>query len=345
MKKILILTILTQSFLLFSTTQVSDIVIYKNNSYSADGCPLVSYYRINDYESPFRMSSTANYRGYVATWEIINDMLYLKKIEINQYFYTSNKIINIPLSYLFHDYVENGLVKASWYNTDLVISNSKKDKNYILYIRNGVITSKKEISFKDLRAYNNRFYEKLDSDLLDIDESELSDPESEEIINTNTKNNYSNVVINDNSNSIQLSTEQLNKTTKLINVIYDEYDKKLADEKRKKKQHEYKIAHSFFSKIDGYDYILSEFLIEDAYIHKSSPIFESSISDHSYLRIELRNKANRFYKVLWQQELNDLKANYDWFDMNTVYNEVLRELKKLEWIHEWLKSFDDPSME
>ena len=46
--------------------------------------PLETYYRQNNLEYPFRMLSTTNYRGHVATWEIDGGKFYLVELAIEK---------------------------------------------------------------------------------------------------------------------------------------------------------------------------------------------------------------------------------------------------------------------
>lgn len=60
------------------TAQVSEKLIYKKESLSLCSNPLSPYLINNSFE--FQSSSTACWRGYIGSWEIENDRLYLKKI-------------------------------------------------------------------------------------------------------------------------------------------------------------------------------------------------------------------------------------------------------------------------
>ena len=64
------------------TAQIPDSILYENESLSLCDEPLSVWFQLNGMEkSPFQAASTANWRGYVATWEITNKRLYLIEIE------------------------------------------------------------------------------------------------------------------------------------------------------------------------------------------------------------------------------------------------------------------------
>ena len=136
------LTIILFSILAFNsfgTAQIPDVLIYNGDTLSLFSCPLNSYPN-QDLINPKSLFGsygcfyTACWRNYVATWEIINDELYLTKIR-NACFPTELK--NVSVSYksevkidsigreyanlkeLFPQQFQNGKVKADWVNEKL----------------------------------------------------------------------------------------------------------------------------------------------------------------------------------------------------------------------------------
>lgn len=92
MKPLLIL-LLTTIFGLtaFATAQYPDKIIYNGTEYKLHSNPLESYFDKNPDKRPKGgVMSTALWRGYVATFEIIDNQLFLKDIEI-EYRDTTNK--------------------------------------------------------------------------------------------------------------------------------------------------------------------------------------------------------------------------------------------------------------
>lgn len=74
---------------LFSTEQIGDVLIVDNDTVSINSTPLEEYFRqkgerkIGDIYMGDQLECTALYRGYIATWEIRDDSLFLICIEIN----------------------------------------------------------------------------------------------------------------------------------------------------------------------------------------------------------------------------------------------------------------------
>lgn len=77
-----LLTILLK-FITFATAQYPDKIIYKGKTYDMHSNPLESYFTQHPEKRPREgMSSTALWRGYIATFEARNGTLYLKDIEV-----------------------------------------------------------------------------------------------------------------------------------------------------------------------------------------------------------------------------------------------------------------------
>jgi hypothetical protein len=63
-----------------ATTQFSDILYLDGQKYFLDSLPLEQYYGPGNPRPKFRAPNTATWRGYIATWEIDRNILYLKAI-------------------------------------------------------------------------------------------------------------------------------------------------------------------------------------------------------------------------------------------------------------------------
>jgi hypothetical protein len=59
------------------TAQIPERLIYEGQNYFLNSNPLEAYFDDDHPRPEFRAESTANWRGYCATWEIENEMLYL----------------------------------------------------------------------------------------------------------------------------------------------------------------------------------------------------------------------------------------------------------------------------
>lgn len=121
------------SLKLFGTAQIPDWIIYQGDTLPLYSCPLESYpdselIKAENLFNSDRCFFTACWRSYVATWEIINNELYLIKIQ-NACYPTVAK--NVAASYnagtekdissafadlkiLFPDRYKEGKVKADW---------------------------------------------------------------------------------------------------------------------------------------------------------------------------------------------------------------------------------------
>jgi len=147
MKNIFILLLLL--FLpmkLFGTKQAPDRMIYKGDTTFLFTYPLEWYpnceliNKKNLFKSNIDGFSTDCWRGYIATWEITDNELYLTKIENDTY----RSYINDPVAYnnvgieidsvgsefadlesLFPDSYINGKVRADWVNGKLFVSQGK----------------------------------------------------------------------------------------------------------------------------------------------------------------------------------------------------------------------------
>lgn len=63
------------------TAQEPDIIFYQNERYLLYSNPLEGYFKLHAPRPPFQMTKTSNWRGYVATWEIVDKHIYLKTLD------------------------------------------------------------------------------------------------------------------------------------------------------------------------------------------------------------------------------------------------------------------------
>ncbi len=156
---VLFCLILMQSALLHATEQEPDFIHYKGLKLSLSTgwghpSPLETYYTQNGIEYPFTMLHTANYRGHVATWEISDDKLFLKTIQINKKKYKPEdfKVKSETDSLVYHD-----KVFADWFSGVIIGEKRKKknswevEKSYYFYIRYGKLVNTQELSDKDYK--------------------------------------------------------------------------------------------------------------------------------------------------------------------------------------------------
>jgi hypothetical protein len=87
MKKLILFAILVfgSATAAFSTAQAPDVLFYDNKIFDLYSNPLEDSYKDEKDRPKFSISpggtSSGNWRGYVAYWEIADDMLYLKAID------------------------------------------------------------------------------------------------------------------------------------------------------------------------------------------------------------------------------------------------------------------------
>ena len=147
----------------FGTAQIPEILIYRGDTLRLFDCPL-DY--LNDYSfvHPRNLFGgkgcfyTACWRNYVATWEIIDEKLYLTKIR-NACYGTNQDYVTVSLlgatdtiigteyadlKKLFPDNYENGRVFADWVNSKMISPQGKM----LYYIQEGFLSIfEKELEF------------------------------------------------------------------------------------------------------------------------------------------------------------------------------------------------------
>ncbi|MCP3873927.1 MAG: hypothetical protein GY699_12315 [Desulfobacteraceae bacterium] len=124
MKKVLILILF---FLVankvYATAQFGDLLVYKGETVSIFSNPLESYF---DKKNPrpdnlFQFTCTACWRGYIATWKIDDNYLYLMKLVEGT---CSSNAEEIQISKVFPG--SNGPVKATWFTGTIRIPQGKE---------------------------------------------------------------------------------------------------------------------------------------------------------------------------------------------------------------------------
>jgi len=101
-----------------ATAQFPDVLIYKGKSQPLFTNPLESYFTPENRRPAgvFRFSCTAVWRGYVATWKIVDSQLYLVKLVAGT---CGQNPPEIPLSIVFP--AEDAPIKANWFSGKLRI--------------------------------------------------------------------------------------------------------------------------------------------------------------------------------------------------------------------------------
>ena len=97
------------------SAQFSEILIYQGKELTLCAEPLGPFLEFSANPLRFQYTSTALWRGYVGTWAIENDRLYLVKLSVNVV--TDGQEQDIGLDALFPDYPDG--VFAHWFTGEL----------------------------------------------------------------------------------------------------------------------------------------------------------------------------------------------------------------------------------
>jgi hypothetical protein len=135
MSRVFISLLLLSSTLYTSsaTSQAPDVLIYDNKIYDLFANPLESFYTKRNNRPPFRirpdvMGSSSNWRGYVATWEIKDEVLYLRAIDAwicDSDEYVTDKCKKADLREIFGESCLKGKVRATRFSGHLRIPDGK----------------------------------------------------------------------------------------------------------------------------------------------------------------------------------------------------------------------------
>jgi len=133
------------------TAQISESITYEGKNRSLLSCPLSDFFSLSNTPSPFQMNCTALWRGYLGSWEIKQERLYL--VEVKPGFDDDNQT---TLADIFPGFP--GRVFAHWYTGELRIPDgeqiqyehngfgSQYERDILIQIKQGVVES---ITIKD----------------------------------------------------------------------------------------------------------------------------------------------------------------------------------------------------
>ncbi|SFO24573.1 hypothetical protein SAMN05421741_12931 [Paenimyroides ummariense] len=161
---ITILFFVFSTFQVLATSQAPDKIIFNDKEYSLLTNPLEAYFKINPEKRPKNtLSISSLWRGYVATFEIKNNRLYVSKIEIVNFDKENDSMIASDIiSDLFPSEADRYLDCYSGILTicygeivDYVhMGYESAYENYILIeITAGNFIKSKEMSLKELNSY------------------------------------------------------------------------------------------------------------------------------------------------------------------------------------------------
>ena len=125
-----------------ATAQIPDRLIYQGKSYNLHNNPLEVYFKEHPKKRPEGdVSSTALWRGYIATFEIQNDVLILKDLQIEVYEHQEGREAWAPntalKSVLKEVFPEEDTIKIDWCTEILILPSGRIQK----YVHQGYASS------------------------------------------------------------------------------------------------------------------------------------------------------------------------------------------------------------
>jgi len=165
------------------TIQISDKIVFEDGFFTLLCYPLEDYLNKKSPKIHFLPINSANLRGYIASWAIINGLLYLthlrgkicmcnndsrnNNLSLCNFQNSSCNIKNIS-TYDIFQYSGNNIF-ADWFTGDLIASYGPEikqngyvnipfyEKYIIINIKNGLVQNKKILSLNDYKIYKNYF--------------------------------------------------------------------------------------------------------------------------------------------------------------------------------------------
>jgi hypothetical protein len=127
---LIIILLISLSVAASATPQAPDKLIHKGKTYMLFANPLESFYRTGQSKPRFQIAprtwSSGNERGYVATWEVKDENLYL--IGIDSWICESlgsDNCKKADLKEMFGERYHDGRVKADWFSGELRMPEGK----------------------------------------------------------------------------------------------------------------------------------------------------------------------------------------------------------------------------
>jgi hypothetical protein len=177
MKNIYCLFIIIFTFFLssivFGTEQRPDIIIYNGKNYVLGTYPLERYFEKYPDKCPKReIKSTALWRGYIATFEIKDNQLYLKDIEIQVIDTTVEEKWKTKWESVKNEvFSKQELVKMDWFTglLDLPDGEPLKDMRHIYFttyeryilleFNNGILKKEIELEYKEYEEFKEKQFQ------------------------------------------------------------------------------------------------------------------------------------------------------------------------------------------
>jgi hypothetical protein len=171
---ILVFFLFGQSDFVENTAQVPDTIKFKEKEFALNSTPLESYFEKYPKKKPKSdVMSTANWRGYIATFEILKDEFYVTDIEITINDKSDSSDPYKQKSVFKEVFPEASKVKLDWYNGILILPYGKLrnyvhmgfastySKYWLLEIKNGVLTEARNYNYKKFAQFKKRQFDKF----------------------------------------------------------------------------------------------------------------------------------------------------------------------------------------
>jgi hypothetical protein len=172
-KYIYVLMFFIQGIAAFATAQYSDYLIYNGNKFNLNANPMEVYFnRFPEKRPKPNVVSSALWRGYIATFEIIQNELWVVDIEIQVGMRReNNRFIDEWRSVIGEVFDGENRIKVDWFNGLLIIPQGRLVEyvhmgygslyeNYILIeIENGIYIREYNLNNEQYNRYRNAQYE------------------------------------------------------------------------------------------------------------------------------------------------------------------------------------------
>ncbi|OAN61879.1 hypothetical protein A8B79_05515 [Balneola sp. EhC07] len=156
------------------TAQVPDEIIYNGKKFDLNSTPLETFFeRYPEKKPKTDIISSANWRGYVAKFEILENEFYVTDIEITVSDKEHDSYPYKQKSVFKEVFPEASKVKLDWYNGILILPYGKLrnyvhmgfastySKYWLLEIKNGVLTEARNYNYKKFAQFKKRQFDKF----------------------------------------------------------------------------------------------------------------------------------------------------------------------------------------
>jgi hypothetical protein len=303
------------SNILYCSEQEPDILFINGLKYDLETqaeSPLEIYFYSAFGKNPFSSLSisTGNYRGFIATWELNDNKLYLKSVMVDDYnnlglaqYFDLNKII------LEED--QNTLYSADWFSGFIFARKPKTNHVSLIKFQNGEVTEIAKFGYK---------YESSNFKLLDQEFDKFRDSFFKEKSNQKNESKYKKI------------HHYINKTVSKFRAKLKEINE----------QEKYAIQESnikVYKNLSGYNEMAKIFKVN------SSTLGEVNLVPYSLFVTLTTRKDDLIDDIWWWSPLKDNTPLHTWNDMLSHYTKVEDKLNRLPWILEWKKSDPQNSIE